>query len=172
LGRFTELGIDLPLCTIGDTGVAIEAKNIQIFGMHDTAPPGKPAGWRGVYLPSVKLHLPGELAGVVGTLELADAYIGHGGFSGSIFKTWQQPLAAGLFGMSLRRFLAYTTLGSAIWSSALAFAGYSLRDNYERVEHWLNPATNAIVAGIVLVYLYRVATWRRHRGDDGTPAAQ
>jgi len=71
---------------------------------------------------------------------------------------------AGLFGMSLGRFLTYTLLGSALWSSALAFAGYSLRDNYEQVEHWLNPATNAIVAGIVLVYLYRVVTWRRDRG--------
>jgi membrane protein DedA with SNARE-associated domain len=71
---------------------------------------------------------------------------------------------AGLFGMSLGRFLTYTSLGSALWSSALAYAGYSLRDDYEQVEHWLNPATNAIVAGIVLVYLYRVVTWRRDRG--------
>ena len=71
---------------------------------------------------------------------------------------------AGLFGMSLRRFLAYTTLGSALWTTALAYAGFSLRDNYEEVSHWLNPATNVIVAGIVLVYLYRVVTWRRDRG--------
>ena len=79
---------------------------------------------------------------------------------------------AGLFGMSLGRFLTYTLLGSALWSSALAFAGYSLRDNYEQVEHWLNPATNAIVAGIVLVYLYRVVTWRRDRGaGEGNRAA-
>ena len=70
---------------------------------------------------------------------------------------------AGLFGMSLRRFLTYTTLGSALWTTALACAGYSLNDNYQQVSHWLDPATNAIVAGIVLVYLYRVATWRRDR---------
>lgn len=71
---------------------------------------------------------------------------------------------AGLFGMSLRRFLTYTTLGSALWTTALAYAGFSLRDNYEQVAHWLNPATNVIVAGIVLVYLYRVVTWRGDRG--------
>ena len=63
--------------------------------------------------------------------------------------------------MSLRRFLTYTTLGSALWTSALVGAGYSLRDNFQQVGHWLEPATNAIVAGIVLVYLYRVITWRR-----------
>jgi membrane protein DedA with SNARE-associated domain len=77
---------------------------------------------------------------------------------------------AGLFGMSLRRFLTYTTLGSALWTSALVCAGYSLRDNFEQVGHWLNPATNAIVAGIVLVYLYRVITWRG--AGDRTRIAQ
>jgi membrane protein DedA with SNARE-associated domain len=77
---------------------------------------------------------------------------------------------AGLFGMSLRRFLAYTALGSALWTTALALAGHSLRDNFEQVEHWLNPATNAIVAGIVLVYVYRVVTWRR--GADRPRVAQ
>jgi uncharacterized membrane protein YeaQ/YmgE (transglycosylase-associated protein family) len=40
-------------------------------------------------------------------------------------------------------------------------AGHSLREGYEQVEHWFNPMTNAIVGAIVLVYLYRVVTWRR-----------
>ena len=73
---------------------------------------------------------------------------------------------AGLFGMSLRRFLLFTTLGSAIWTTALAVAGHSLRDGYEQVQHVLNPATNVIVGGIVLVYLYRVARWRPERSGD------
>ena len=74
-------------------------------------------------------------------------------------------LPAGLFRMSLPRFLLFTALGSSLWSSALALAGHSLRDGYEQVAHVLNPATNVIVGAIVLVYLYRVIRWRPHAGE-------
>lgn len=77
---------------------------------------------------------------------------------------------AGLFGMSLRRFLVYTTLGSLAWTSALAFAGHALRDEYEAVAHWLDPVTNVVVGAIVLTYVYRVVTWRptsEQHGADG-----
>jgi membrane protein DedA with SNARE-associated domain len=67
---------------------------------------------------------------------------------------------AGIFRMSLRRFLVFTALGSAAWSTALALAGHSLRDSFEQVSHVLNPATNVIVGTVVLVYLYRVIRWR------------
>src|ERR1700730_12096215 len=43
----TQLGLNLPLCLIGDTGVAIEAEGIQFFLGHETPPPGQPAGWPG-----------------------------------------------------------------------------------------------------------------------------
>jgi membrane protein DedA with SNARE-associated domain len=76
-------------------------------------------------------------------------------------------LPAGLFRMSLPRFLLFTALGSSLWSTALAVAGHSLRDGYEQVSHVLNPATNVIVGAIVLVYLYRVIRWRP---DAGRPA--
>jgi membrane protein DedA with SNARE-associated domain len=76
-------------------------------------------------------------------------------------------LPAGVFRMSLQRFLLFTALGSSLWSTALAVAGHSLRDGYEQVSHVLNPATNVIVGAIVLVYLYRVIRWRP---DTGEPA--
>ena len=68
---------------------------------------------------------------------------------------------AGIFGMSLPRFLAYSALGTAIWSTALATAGYLLRSNYARVSDYLNPITNAVVVAIAAAYLYRVVTWHR-----------
>jgi membrane protein DedA with SNARE-associated domain len=71
---------------------------------------------------------------------------------------------AGLVRMSLPRFLLFTALGSSLWSSALALAGHSLRDGYEQVSQVLNPATNLIVAAIVLIYLYRVIRWRPTTG--------
>ncbi len=67
---------------------------------------------------------------------------------------------AGLFRMSLPRFLWFTALGSGLWSSALAVAGHSLRDGYAQVADVMNPATNVVVGLIVLVYLYRVVSWR------------
>jgi membrane protein DedA with SNARE-associated domain len=79
---------------------------------------------------------------------------------------------AGLFDMGLPRFLLFTALGSGLWSTALAWAGYSLRDGYAQVEHWLNPMTNVVVGAIVLVYLYRVVTWRRGIANDDAGSGQ
>ncbi len=64
---------------------------------------------------------------------------------------------AGLSEMSFASFLLYTAAGSAVWIALLAGAGYLLQENYEAVEHWLNPFTTIVVAAIVALYLYRVA---------------
>ena len=73
---------------------------------------------------------------------------------------------AGLQNMPLGRFLAYTTAGSMIWVGALFGAGYLLESQYERVQGWLNPVTNGIIAVIVLLYLWRVfrGKGRKQRG--------
>jgi membrane protein DedA with SNARE-associated domain len=68
--------------------------------------------------------------------------------------------------MQLVPFLAVTTAGSALWVTFLTLAGYLLEGQFERVEGWLNPVSNAVVAGIVLWYAYRVIRGygRRQRG--------
>ncbi len=63
---------------------------------------------------------------------------------------------AGLSGMSFPSFLLYTAAGSAVWIALLAGAGYLLEENYEAVEHWLDPATTIVVLAVVALYLYRV----------------
>lgn len=67
---------------------------------------------------------------------------------------------AGVFGMGLLRFLLFTTLGTALWTTLLGVAGYLLEGQYRVVADYLNPITNVIVALVVAPYLYRVATWR------------
>ena len=67
---------------------------------------------------------------------------------------------AGVFGMSLPRFLLFTTLGTALWTTLLAVAGYLLEGQYRIVAAYLNPITNIIVGLVIAAYLYRVATWR------------
>ena len=97
----TSIGIDLPLCLIGDTGVAIEARQIRLYFGLEEPPPGKPAGWRGVHIPDAHLYLPGKLGHYLGSPALGNAYIGNGGFTGRIEDTWDPPLTASLSGISL-----------------------------------------------------------------------
>jgi membrane protein DedA with SNARE-associated domain len=68
---------------------------------------------------------------------------------------------AGLSEMSWTRFLIYSGIGTAIWTTALAMAGYWMGGQYEVIEHWLNPVSTGIVVLIVLLYLYRVITWKK-----------
>lgn len=68
---------------------------------------------------------------------------------------------AGISGMGRRRFLLYSTLGTLLWTGVLAATGYLLQDRYHHVAEWSNPVSNAVIAILVLWYLYRVATFRR-----------
>ncbi|MCP4257776.1 MAG: hypothetical protein GY774_09655 [Planctomycetes bacterium] len=97
----SNISIELPLCIIGNTGIAVEASSIQFFGQNNNPPPGKPLGWRGVYIASGKIYLPGELSSTIGVLEFTDSYLGNGGFSGTISNTWTPPLSTNLFGIDL-----------------------------------------------------------------------
>jgi membrane protein DedA with SNARE-associated domain len=65
--------------------------------------------------------------------------------------------------MSNRRFLIYTSIGTALWTTILALAGYVLGDRYGEIAHWIDPISTGIVVLIVLTWLYRVVTWRGAR---------
>jgi membrane protein DedA with SNARE-associated domain len=69
-------------------------------------------------------------------------------------------IPAGLFGMSLRRFLVFSTIGTAGWSAALAGAGYFLGSQFQDVEKWLGPLSTLVIAGIVLTYVWRLVRWK------------
>ena len=70
-------------------------------------------------------------------------------------------IPAGINRMGLPKFLAYTTLGSAAWTTLLVYVGYTLGRNFEQVGQYIDPITKVVLAGVVLVYLWRVA---RHKG--------
>ena len=67
---------------------------------------------------------------------------------------------AGIAGMPLRSFLAWSTLGTGLWTALLAGAGYLLQSQYQRVSDYLNPVSTVIVVLIIGWYLYRVVTFR------------
>ncbi len=70
-------------------------------------------------------------------------------------------IPAGLFGMRPLPFVLLTTLGAGVWTAALGAAGYILGAKFDSVERWMGPVSTAIMAGIALYYIYRVATFRR-----------
>ena len=69
-------------------------------------------------------------------------------------------IPAGLFGMTFRRFMVFSTIGTAGWTSALACAGYFLGSQFDDVEKWLGPVSTLVIAAIVLTYVWRLLRWK------------
>lgn len=67
---------------------------------------------------------------------------------------------AGIAGMGLGRFLLLSAVGSLAWTGALAAAGYVLEDHYARVADYVDPSSKAVLGAVVLLYLYRLFTFR------------
>ena len=63
---------------------------------------------------------------------------------------------AGLLKMRFRTFVIASTIGTAGWTSALAFAGYQLREQFTEIDEWLGPVSNAILITLLLGYIWRV----------------
>ncbi len=70
-------------------------------------------------------------------------------------------IPAGLLRMTLPRFLFWSFLGTTVWTTALALAGYILGQRYTSVERYLGPASTGIIVVSIGWYLWRVATWKR-----------
>jgi membrane protein DedA with SNARE-associated domain len=78
---------------------------------------------------------------------------------------------AGIAGMSLSGFLAWSTLGTSLWTALLAGAGYLLQSQYDHVADYLNPVSTVVVVLIIGWYLYRVVTFRAD-GREQSPEAK
>lgn len=72
---------------------------------------------------------------------------------------------AGIARMPLLPFLVYSGLGTVLWTTFLAGAGYLLQSQYQSIANWVNPVANAVFGLIVMAYLYRVVTFGR-RGES------
>lgn len=77
-------------------------------------------------------------------------------------------IPAGLLKMRFKTFVWASTLGTGIWTAALAFAGYKLGQNYGQIDKLLGPISTIITAGLLLYYLYRVWTHRDLHEEDST----
>jgi membrane protein DedA with SNARE-associated domain len=82
-------------------------------------------------------------------------------------------IPAGLVHMRFVKFLIWSTVGTAGWSALLAVAGFILGRNFERVDEVAGPVSTMIIVGIVLLYVWRQATWnRRHKKHEAEDQAR
>jgi len=65
-------------------------------------------------------------------------------------------IPAGINRMNLLSFLFFTILGSAIWTSFLAYAGYFLASNFREIEKNLDVVSYLVFGSIITLYLWRV----------------
>jgi len=79
-------------------------------------------------------------------------------------------IPAGLSRMPLPLFLLASTLGALIWNTFLTMAGFLLHEHYHVIEVVLDPLSYVVLALVVLIYLFRVVTWKPSRPPEDKPA--
>jgi membrane protein DedA with SNARE-associated domain len=69
-------------------------------------------------------------------------------------------LPAGMLLMSQARFVIWTLLGTGIWNAILIGTGYILRNNFSQFDEYYGWVAVAMIVAVVVLYVYRVITWR------------
>jgi membrane protein DedA with SNARE-associated domain len=76
---------------------------------------------------------------------------------------------AGIARMPFLKFSVYTILGSAVWSTVLALAGFLLGEKWEIIVFWLGQYENLVIFLCIAVFiayiLYKVMQRKRLRKD-------
>ena len=67
---------------------------------------------------------------------------------------------AGLAAMPVWKFLLVSAIGTTVWTAILTAAGYLLHEQYDLVEGWVDPVSTAVVAVVVVIYVWRFITWK------------
>jgi membrane protein DedA with SNARE-associated domain len=65
---------------------------------------------------------------------------------------------AGIAGMPLKKFMLYTTIGSAVWTALFVWIGFTIGENLAFIEPWIHELTLVIV----LLVIAGVAWHLRH----------
>ena len=105
-----------------------------------------------------------------GDIEKAERLFGRYGSAvvgiGRVLPTLRSVVSvpAGLLKMRLRSFLIWSTVGTAVWSSALAIAGWALGRQFGAIETIIGPLSLIVMGAIVAAYAWRQITWRKRHG--------
>ena len=79
-------------------------------------------------------------------------------------------LPAGIARMPFGRFTVLTLIGSAVWVTALTFAGHALGSDWTSVRKAFEYVDYAILALFVIGIAYVIVRRRRGRGEPATDA--
>ena len=69
-------------------------------------------------------------------------------------------MPAGIEGMPIAKMVAWSFVGTAIWSGALALLGFWMGKRFDDVSPWVDRASLAILAFLLASYLWRVVRFR------------
>lgn len=70
---------------------------------------------------------------------------------------------AGLSDMPLVPYLAYSAMGTVVWTGALAIAGYVLGERFEAVSQFIAPISKTVLIGLAVLAVGWVLYRRRRR---------
>ena len=65
-------------------------------------------------------------------------------------------IPAGLLDMRFRNFLVASTVGTALWTTVLAAAGYKLKENFADIDQVISPISNGVLILLVVAYAWRL----------------
>lgn len=69
-------------------------------------------------------------------------------------------MPAGFSNMSIARVLAWSAIGTLLWSAALGFLGFWLGSRFDDVSPWVDKASAGVLVFLVGSYLWRVIRFR------------
>jgi len=72
-------------------------------------------------------------------------------------------IPAGIHRMRLLPFLLYSTIGTALWTTLLTYAGYLLGDHYHLVEKYLDPVSKYVLVGLVIAFVVWLVLHQQQR---------
>ena len=65
-------------------------------------------------------------------------------------------IPAGLLDMRFRNFLVASTVGTALWTTVLAAAGYKLKENFADIDQVISPISNGVLILLLVAYAWRL----------------
>lgn len=77
-------------------------------------------------------------------------------------------IPAGIHHMAIVPFLLYSTIGTVVWTTLLAYAGYLLGDNYELVDKYLGPVSKIVLGILVIAFVGWLVLHQRQRSQKSS----
>lgn len=74
-------------------------------------------------------------------------------------------LPAGVAKMNIKKFTAYTLIGSIIWNSALTYVGIQLGQEWKNILHYSNYFDGVVVIGVIIAIVLFFRS-RRNKSPD------